>query len=163
MKLRASFVIAAALLAPLAALGAPKSPVAEILDVDNALSGVALNATAATRTVTATFTTSTTDPAPFTKWRVSVFFTYNAATTVTAVFTCSQDGTNYASLTSRSIAGGASTVSLVTDTYTTGGASANFTLEYDIQGCRKAKVLLGGASAGASDLVTVDWTAVVGG
>lgn len=136
---------------------------ADIMQENNALSGVALNAAAALRTVTASFDIKPGTPAPYTKWRVSVFFTYGAATTLTSVFSCSQDGTNYASLTSRSISAGASTVSIVTDTYTTGGASADIMLEYDIQGCRKAKVVLGGASAGASDLVTVDWTAIVGG
>lgn len=161
MTLRPSFLLAA-LLAPSLAM-AQIAPAAATLDADNALSGVALNATAATRTVTGVFDAKAAAPSPYTKWRVSVFFTYAAATTVTAVFSCSTDGTNYASLTSRSISAGASTVSIVTDTYTTGAASADIMLEYDIQGCRKAKVLLGGASAGASDLVTVDWVAVVGG
>lgn len=160
MKLSTSLILA---LAPSLAIAAPVTPAADTAQANNALSAVALNASAGTRTVTATFDYVPTNPAPFTKWRVSVFFTYNAATTVTGVFSCSQDGTNYASLTSRSIAAGASTVSIVTDTYTTGGASADFMLEYDIQGCRKAKLVLGGASAGASDLVTVDWVAVVGG
>jgi hypothetical protein len=141
---------------------AANAPLAMVVDSHNALSGVALNASAATRTVTAVFG-SPTSPSPFTKWRVSVFFTWAAASTVTAVFSCSIDGTNYASLTSRSITAGASAVSIVTDTYTTGGASADIMLEYDIQGCRAAKVLLGGASAGATDLVTVDWSAIVGG
>jgi hypothetical protein len=154
-----SLVVALALLT---ASTSSAAPLATVVDANNALSGVALNASAATRTVQATFG-SPTSPSPFTKWRVSVFFTYNAASTVTAVFSCSVDGTNYASLTSRSITAGASTVSIVTDTYTTGGASANIMLEYDIQGCRAAKVVLGGASAGASDFVTVDWSAVVGG
>jgi hypothetical protein len=156
-------ILCSALALPGLALAAPSAPSADVLQVNNALSGVALDATAATRTVTASFDVKATNPAPYSKWRVSVFYTYSAATTVTSVFSCSQDGTNYSSLTSRSIAAGASAVSIVTDTYTTGGASANITLEYDVQGCRKAKVVLGGASAGAGDLVTVDWTAIVGG
>lgn len=153
----------AILAAPTLAMAAPVAPSADAVQADNALSGVALNATAATRTLTASFDWQKTNLAPYTKWRVSVFYTYSAATTVTAVFSCSQDGTNYASLTSRSISAGASTVSIVTDTYTTSAASADIMLEYDIQGCRKGKIVFGGASAGSGDLVTVDWVAVVGG
>lgn len=152
-----------ALLLPSLAQAGGEGPWAATQHVDNALAGVALNASAATRTVTGTFQQNAANVSPYTKWRVLVFFTYAAATTVTAVFSCSEDGTNYASLTSRSITAGASTVSILTDTYTTGGASADFALEYDIAGCRKAKVVLGGASAGATDLVTVDWVASVGG
>lgn len=162
MKLSTATALFAALLAPSLALSAP-APSADTAQANNALSGVALNASAGTRTLTASFDYKAGVPAPFTKWRVSVFYTYSAATTVTAVFSCAQDGTNYASLTSRSIAAGASTVSIVTDTYTTSGASADLMLEYDIQGCAKAKIVFGGASAGAGDLITVDWVAVVGG
>lgn len=124
---------------------------------DNLLEGVALNATAADRTITLNMC----DIGPgkdgecWTKLRIGIFYTYSAATTVTAQATCSIDGTNYARITSRSISGGAGTVSLFTDTYTTGAASANFTLEYGVELCQKVQIVFGGASADASDLVNV--------
>lgn len=157
------FALAAAITLTSAVAMANDAVKASTIHTLNALDNVALNASAATRTVTATFQEGATRVSPYTKWRVSVFYTYSAATTVTAVFSCSIDGTRYASLTSRSITGGASAVAVVTDTYTTSAASADIMLEFDIQGCRKAKLVLGGASAAAGDLVDVDWAAVAGG
>lgn len=130
----------------------------------NLLEGVALNTSAGTRTITLDLADAAkaNKVEGFGKIRVAVFFTYAAATTVTAQFTCSLDGTNYGRTTSRSTSAGASTVSLQSDTYTTGAANANLILEYDVRGCRKAQVLFGGASAGASDLVNVQAVAVAG-
>lgn len=129
-----------------------------------ALDGVALNAAAATRTVSATLTNDgeTTGNAVYSKWLVTVDFTYTAATTVTAQFTCALDGTTYGRRTSTSTASGASTIYAETGTYTTGAASIILNLEYDVRGCKAVKLLLGGASAGASDLVDVTWVAVAG-
>lgn len=122
----------------------------------NLLSGVALNASAGTRTITL-------ETDGFSKVRVLVNYTYAAATTVTAQFTCSLDGTTYGRLTSRATSSGAATVSAVTETYTTSAASAILVYEYDVRGCAKVQVLYGGASAGASDLVTVQAVAITGG
>jgi len=122
----------------------------------NILAAVALNASAAARTITLS-------SEGFSDLRVLVFYTYSAATTVTAQATCSYDGTNYVRITSRAITAGASVLSLFADTYTTGGASADFSLEYSVSGCRKVKVLFGGASAGAGDLVNIQAVATVGG
>jgi hypothetical protein len=131
-----------------------------------ALDGVALNdAQAADRTLSVTLTDTnvvTTGRAVYSKLIVTVDFTYAAATTVTAQFTCSLDGTTYGRRTSTSTSAGASTIYAETGTYTTGGASAVLNLEYDVRGCRAVKVLLGGAGAGASDLVDVTWVAVAG-
>lgn len=131
------------------------------------LDDVALNAAAATRTVTANLTQDSTigagSRALYSKLIVVVNFTYAAATTVTAQFSCSLDGTVYGRRTSTSTSAGASTIYAETGTYTTGAASIILTLEYDVRGCKSAKVLLGGASAGASDLVDATWTAVAGG
>lgn len=129
----------------------------------NLLEGVALNATAATRTITLNIGDANGFKAEeFTKIRVSVFFTWAAATTVTAQFSCAEDGTNYARLTTRSCSSGTCTVSLQSDSYATGGASADFSLEYDVRGCQKVKILFGGAGAGATDLVNVQATAIAG-
>lgn len=122
----------------------------------NILEGVALNATAATRTVTL-------DTDGFAGLRVLVFYTYSAATTVTAQATCTYDGTNYVRITSRATSAGAGTLSLFADTYTTGAADADFSIEYGVAGCKRVKVLFGGASADGSDLVDVQAVAYVGG
>ena len=129
-----------------------------------ALDGVALNAAAATRTVTATLTENSeaTGRPVYSKLLLVVDFTYAAATTVTAQFSCSVDGTNYGRRTSTSTASGASTIYAETGTYTTGAASILLTLEYDVRGCKMVQVLLGGAGAGASDLVDATWVAVAG-
>ena len=129
-----------------------------------ALDGVALNAAAATRTVTATLThdgASTGRPV-YSKLLVVVDFTYAAASTVTDQFTCSLDGTNYGRRTSSSTVLGATTRYAEPATYTTNAASAVLTYEYDVRGCKAVQILFGGASAGASDLVDVTWTAVAG-
>ena len=129
----------------------------------NLLEGVALNAAAAARTITLNVGEANAYKGEeFTKLRVSVFFTYVAATTVTAQFSCSADGTNYARPTTRSCAAGACTVSLQSDTYTTGAANADFTLEYGIKGCQKVQILLGGAGAGGTDLVNAQAVAIAG-
>lgn len=123
----------------------------------NLLDDVALNAAdATTRTITLTLNKQ------YSKALVKVFFTWGAASTVTATPTLSQDGTNYASKTTKACVSGACTVSKRVDTYTTGGVSANIELEFDVAGQESLKVLLGGASAGGSDLVDVQATAIVG-
>ena len=121
------------------------------------LTAVALNAAAGTRTLTFDALEQ-----QFSKVRVQVFYTYSAATTVTAAWTCSIDGTNYASDATESCASGTCTHYAKTDTYTTGAANASISFDFDARTCRKAKVVLGGASAGAGDLVTTDSAGVVG-
>lgn len=124
-----------------------------------------LSAAAASRTITATLThdnTATGRPV-YAKWMVIADYTYSAASTVTAQFTCSLDGTTYGRRTSTSTSAGASTIYKETGTYTTDAASGTLTLEYDIRGCKRAQLLLGGAGAGASDLIDWSWVAVAGG
>lgn len=122
----------------------------------NILSGVALNASAGTRTITLS-------TEGYSKLLVQVNFTYAAATTLTSQFTCSLNGVTYGRRTSKSTTAGAVTVSASTETYTTGGASVVLNYEYDVRGCSDISVVYGGASGGASDLITVQATAVVGG
>jgi len=125
------------------------------------LSAAALNdATAANRTVSATLTDG--GNASYSKWLVTVVYTYSSATTITAQFSCSVDGTNYGRRTSRKTIAGASTVYAETETYTTDSASRTLNLEYDVRGCKAAKVLLGGAGAGAGDTVSTPWAATAG-
>lgn len=127
---------------------------------DNVLSGVALNASAATRTITANMYENAGRPiAAYSKARLGIYYTYSAATTVTVLFSCSTDGTNYAQVMARNVSGATATMSKLTDSWTTGAASATdpgLGPEYDVTGCVKAKWVLGGASADGSDLVTVD-------
>jgi len=123
------------------------------------LDGIALNATASTRTIDVEIGPSR---AEWAKVSVIVDYTYTAATTVVATPTCSQDGTLYASFTSRSISSGAAAVSPLVDTYTTGGANATYILEYDVRSCKNFKIVFSGASAGASDLVDVYAAVIVG-
>jgi uncharacterized protein with beta-barrel porin domain len=123
----------------------------------NVLEGVALNATAATRTLTVQVSdVRKTAKDGYRKLIVVVKHTYSAATTLTATPTCSMDGgTTYASETSTSISAGAGTVSVYSDTYTTGAANSVLRLVYDVSGCTNYKVLFGGASGGAGDLINV--------
>ena len=122
----------------------------------NLLEGVALNAASASdRTITLN------TKGFWAKLRVSVFFTYTAATTVDAVFTCAYDGVNYAQITSRSISGGTATVSKLTDSHPV-SADSDFQLEYDVKGCEFVKVLFSGTGAGGSDTVDVQATTIAG-
>lgn len=163
-------ILIAALLIPSAALAyAPQSKV-QWLTKDsstndyNLLEAVALNATAATRTITVPISQVQSRAGEgFEKLVVGVEFTYAAASTVVLTPTCSMDGgSTYFSETSTAIAAGAGTVSLYTDTYTTGGASASFRLVYDVSSCTHYKIVFSGASAGATDLVDVQAALVVG-
>lgn len=142
---------------------AQQAPYSNSVLFDNQLSAVALNASAGTRTITLNNYLGGVPKAQFGKARIGIGYTYSAATTVTALFSCSKDGTNYHSVTSRTISGSTATVAVMTDTYTTGGASATIDIEYDIRGCIGVKWVFGGASAGAGDLVTVDVALVTGG
>lgn len=121
----------------------------------NLLEGVALNAAAASRTITLTLKKK------WSKTRVSVFFTRTAATTVTALMSCSIDGTNYAPVQARRIASGVATLNDLVDTKNVSGNDI-FMAEYDVRGCQKAQVLFGGAGAGGSDTVNVQAVSVVG-
>lgn len=123
------------------------------------------DATAADRTITAVLTdtgVATTGNASYSKWRIVLSHTFGAATTITAQFTCSVDGTTYGRRLSTSTDAGASTLSAESGTYPTGSASTTPMLEYDVRGCRAAKVLLGGANANSSDLVDWSWVATAG-
>lgn len=153
--------VAALLVAP--AAFAQQAPNTRVQITNNILSGVALNAAAGTRTITANnyYAGTPTQPA-FAKARLSIFYTYSAATAVTVVFSCSADGTNFAQMTARDISGSTATISALTDSYTTGAASKDLMLEYDIRGCAKVKWLLAGTGAGAGDLVTVDLALIAG-
>jgi hypothetical protein len=129
----------------------------------NLLEAVALNGAAATRTITLTLGDSNPGSAKgWSKLRVSVFYTYSAATTVTAQLSCSQDGTNYAILQTRNCSAGTCTLSDATDSKATGNADRQPMMEFDIRGCQKAKVVFGGAGAGAGDLVNVQAVAIAG-
>jgi hypothetical protein len=129
----------------------------------NLIEGVALNSAAADRTITLDLTGGdSSDRGSFSKVEVAIFYTYGAATTVVATPTRSFDGTNYFRRTSRSTIQGGSSDFLQADTYTTGGASADYSLEYDVRGLSSMKIVFSGASGGASDLITVQAVATVG-
>lgn len=153
-----NLLLAAALLLSPAAVLAAQAP-SVLYDYRGAvLGGVALNASAATRTATVTGLGK-----KYSRLIWQVDYTYSAATTVT--LTCSgstNEAASYGVKTSTSVSAGAGTVSAYVDTYTTGGASNNLLIEYDVAGLDAFKCVFGGASAGAGDLVTVYATAVVG-
>lgn len=104
-------------------------------------------------------------PAKVSQWskaRLSLFYTFGAATTVTVTFYCAIDGTHYAQITQRALTGTTSTVGAAVDTFSDG---ANFSkmLEYDVRGCRKAKWdVVGTGSPTSSDVVTADLALVSG-
>ena len=150
--------LAVLLLWPALAL-AQEAPVTRVDIQNNAISAGALNAAP---TLTVDLASRHLSSSAWSKARLGVTYTYNAATTVTTAFYCAIDGTNYTQVVSRSVAGGTATVSALTDSITTGAANQAYMLEYDVRGCKKAKWVFGGASGGASDLVTVDLALVAG-
>lgn len=158
-KLRA-LIIAAAALCPALAL-AQEAPVTRVDIQNNAISAGALNA-APTLTVDLVQQGKPNVVSAWSKARLGITYTYSAATTVTTAFYCAIDGSNYTQVVSRSVSGATATATALTDSLTTGGANAAYMLEYDVRGCKKAKWVFGGASAGAGDLVTVDLALVAG-
>lgn len=130
------------------------------------LSGVALNAAEATRTVSVdTFRSiqGQGSVAAYSKLRLGIAYTYSAATTVTSAMTCSYDGgTTYYKRQSRSCSSGTCNTFDLTDSNAISAASETFELEYDIRGCTHVKFVLGGASADGSDLVTTQTVLIVG-
>lgn len=160
MKKLKALIVAVASLFPALAL-AQEAPVTRVDIRNNAVSAGALNA-APTLTVDLAEQGKPNVVSAWSKARLGVTYTYSAATTVTTAFYCAIDGTNYTQVVSRSVSGGTATVSALTDSITTGGANQAYMLEYDLRGCKKAKWVFGGASAGAGDLVTVDLALVAG-
>lgn len=119
------------------------------------LNGVALNAAAATRTSTIAVDRS------WSTLRYGIAFTRAAATTVDATVSCTYKETAY-QLTTYSCTAGVCTV--YERTYSNPQAtSANFEMQLATKGCDSLTIVLSGTSAGASDLVTTEAVAVVGG
>lgn len=123
---------------------------------ENLLDDVALNdGTEANRTITLTLQKK------WSKVLVKVFYTNSSATTVTATISASQDGTNFAVKTTKSCAQGTCTIYPRVDSNPVSG-DEDFELEIDVKGQEKLKVVFGGASADASDLIDIQAVAVVG-
>lgn len=151
----------AVLAAPLAAI-ASDNPLTHRIG-SGQLSGVALNAAAASRTVTIYLADlpSGRNSRGWGKLLFGVQYTYSAASAVTAQFTCSYDGTTYYRRTTRSCSSGTCTLYEQTDSNPV-SASQDFEIEYDVRGCAAVKILLAGTGAGAGDLVTTQAVIVAG-
>jgi hypothetical protein len=122
----------------------------------NLINVAPLDGAAGTRTITLT------TGKRFSTILVTVIFDgTGTSTAITATPTCSQDGTNFASVTSRAIAAGVGTVSPFTDVRTT-SVTENYLLDYDVRGCEKYKIVFSGTTPSAADLLTVQAVAVVG-
>lgn len=140
----------------------------------NLLDGVALNASASSRTVNRSLCPGQPgkDSECYTKVRLNIFFTHDSATDVEVAFSCSMDGgSNYATLTTKACSSGNCQVFLRTDDNDTSGSGndedssagdEDFSLEYDVRGCTDWKAVVSGTSGGASDLVNLQATAYGG-
>lgn len=119
-----------------------------------ALAAIALNATAATRTVRARV-------AGLSEILVSVVLTQSAATNVTIAPSLSQDGgTTYARATTQSVAADG-TITVAPATYTRAvSGSENFAVSIAVAGADYVELVFAGASAGANDKVDVYVTGV---
>lgn len=115
------------------------------------LDGVALNASAATRTITV-------ELGPDGDYRslvVQVDFTHNAATTLVLTPTCSiNGGASYASVLTGSVSSGTEDVDAHVVSMGVAG-SVNNKYEFNVVGCDAFKIVFSGASGGASDLIDV--------
>ena len=122
----------------------------------NLIDGVALNASAANRTMTATL---------WRNWsKALVFYDLDRtdATDLTATFLCSPGGGNFYARKSVSISSGEGTLS--TFSYTTGTISADTSgyIEADVRGCQAIRMVWAGTSGGANDILNVQVTVVAG-
>jgi hypothetical protein len=159
-----NIAICLALLVAPAVANAAVQPYTNAIVFDNALSAVALNASAGLRTITKSLAAGQDQAPGYSKARLFIDFTWAAAATVTVVFSCSADGTHYHQLGGRSVSGATASVSGITDSYDTSAHQSVQIpmLEYDLRGCKSGQWVLSGASAGSSDLVTVDLVLVTG-
>ena len=146
-------MIHALILSAALSAGAPTTQTSYLPDQ---LSGVALNATAATRTLDLTLRNK------WAKLRVGVDYTNSAATTVTGVLSCSlvSGGTKYTFQTKACSSGTCSHYDR-TDSNAVSG-DEDFFFEFDIRGCWDASILFGGASADGSDVITTESVALTG-
>lgn len=121
----------------------------------NLLSGVALNASSATRTITLA-------TGGYDKIDVCFQATRSAYTDVQVTPTCSVDGgTNYSNIPSVSISSGTGTNSAYHDVVTT-SSSVSMCFQYAANNCSHMKFVFSGSNAGSSDLLTAQATAGVG-
>lgn len=159
-RLRTYLITLAALLSPALAF-AQIAPMTRVETRDNILSAAPLTST---QTIIVDLGKQAT-PSIVSQWakaRLSVFYTYGAATSVTVKFYCAIDGTNYAQLTQRLLDGTNSALASVPDAVT-GTSDFQLMPEYDLRGCRKAKwVFTGGGSPTSSDVVTADLALIAG-
>jgi hypothetical protein len=119
------------------------------------LSAVALNATAATRTVTLPV-------AGYSRLTMQIELTRVAATDVQVTCTGSiNGGGTYALVTSGTTSSGTGTLSAYHDVFAT-TTSQNFMTQYDVRGLDKIACVLSGTAAGGTDLVDVYALASVG-
>ncbi|MEM6533888.1 MAG: hypothetical protein AAF654_14805 [Myxococcota bacterium] len=151
----------AVLLGSVTAEAQSRAPKTSALQIRASLTGlrvldnVALNATAADRTVTVRSSQS------WAKALVFVDLTRAAATSLDATFLCSPDGTTFFKRQSQAISGGTSTLSDFTYTKAVTGSEAIY-IESDVRGCQEWRMVFSGTSAGGSDLVDVYVTLVTG-
>jgi len=123
--------------------------------INEILTGIALNATEADRTMTVCHGRN------WSKLKVGVDYTNSSATTVTAAPECSYDGTTYFAFTTLSCGSGTCSRFERTDSNAVSGDD-EFEFEFDVRGCECTKIVFGGASADGSDLVTTQSVVVVG-
>jgi hypothetical protein len=146
------------LLAPAVASAQTLAPYTRSNNFGAQLSGIALNASSATRTTTLTLN------GQFASVVYQIDYTYSAATTVTMTCTNSLNGgSTYGGITITDLNAGTITKASAALTYTTGSASAVLVVELGAHGVDHQKCVFGGASAGSGDLVTVTPVGVVGG
>ena len=129
----------------------------------NLLEAAPLNGVASTLTVSVDLRLgSTTNRAPFTQAKIAIQHVHSNATTVTATYYCSLDGTNYSQATSRAVNAGAGAVSLFVDTVA-GAVTADPLVVVDIAACRKFRVVLAGTGApAAGDTASLQITVLSG-
>jgi hypothetical protein len=142
---------------PAIALAAPTAPAKSYnptaTNTRNALEDVALNAAAGSRTITVPLGGN------YKTLKLFVWLDYTAATTLVVTPSESTDGTNFASVASRSIVAGAGTVTSYTDTKAA-GADVDMALQYNVEGLKAIKFVVSGASGGAADFVDAQWVAI---
>lgn len=157
--IRAAILTALLLLSgPAFAQEAPSTSVVRLNSGQAILDGVALNASAANRTFTVVLGN---DDARWSKLLLKIVLDRTAATTLDIAPTFSFDCSVYGAVQTGAVSSGTRTLSNLADTKAVSGDVTPI-IEYDVRGYRCARFVLSGTSAGASDLVDVYATAVVG-
>ncbi len=116
-----------------------------------------------TQTITARLSNASySEKAQYTKIKITVAYTYSAATEVQVAWKCSTDkGVTYGTETSRD-PNASTTITSYQDTIAPGAANFTLNLDWGVKGCTDIQIVFTSTAGDGSDVITVTGTAIAG-